>query len=321
MFNMKKPCILWIFASVILLIPACSEDEPPIIEQVETEFGPIQKTSNLDSRHNIDVGRYESFLANGFVKEITDEDRRIGFSELRMFNPTSLPTKIDITLYFDNKSPIQLDQTSIDPLKNNWFMVMPGDLSNHFEDSEAWGMRIVSDVPVMLEHILVAGVAGPGDVPHMGNFKLKGGVSDQLAQPRAAKEWYFADGFELEYEDESTAAFPFNEFEWYHILNPGKNDAQVTLHCYYAGGQYEAFEFPVNAERVRLVSNQGLVRKNVSYGLIVTSTEPVVVQAERLIRDFDDFNDWGAWIHNSRPGLPGPIAVNPVSPGGGVEAP
>ena len=315
MTNMKKTRAICFLTTAILILSTCTQSEPPTTETIETAFGPIQKTSNLEARHDPEVGRYECFLANGFVKSITEDDRRIGYSEMRIFNPASVPTNIDITMYFDNKGPVQLEQRSIDPLKNNFFMEVPGNLFQHFVDSEAWGMRIVSDVPILVDHILIAGVAGPGDVPRMGNYKLKGGVSDQLAQPRAAKEWYFGDGYELEYPEENTANFPFNEFEWYHILNPGKNDAQVTLHCYYAGGQYEAFEFPVNAERVRLVSNRGLVRKNVSYGLIVTSTEPVVVQAERLIRDFNDFKDWGAWIHNSRPGLPAPLAANPVSPG------
>jgi len=302
----------------LLLVTACRNSEAPTdqtTQMIETELGPITKSSNPDSRFDPEVGRYESFLANGYAKNIEGDDRWVGMSELRMFNPSTLPTRIDITLYFDNKDPVQLDESKIDPLKNDFIMVIPGNLAQHFEKSNAWGMRIVSDVPIMVDHILVAGVAGPGDKSLMGNYTLKGGVSNQLAQPRAATEWYFGDGYELVYQHESTAPFPFNEFEWYHILNPGPEDTEVTLHCYYDNGEYDAFEFLVKSQRVRIVSNRGLVRTNHAYGMIVTSTKPIVVQAERFIRDFHEFQDWGAWIHNSRPGVPAPFTGGQVGPG------
>ena len=169
----------------------------------------------------------------------------------------------------------------------------------------------------MIDHILAAGIEPPpyeekGKTAKDMFFraeKYMGGVSDYQAAVRLSKLWYFGDGFWIVQNPEKPG-FPFNEIEWYHILNPGKHDAEIALHCYYADGTYDRFDYSLAAERILLISNEGLVKPTNVYGLHVESTEPILVQAERFIKGIRSTEEWGMHIHNNRPGVPAPLLVN-----------
>lgn len=245
-----------------------------------------------------------SYLANGFCKETDKVGEYRGFSELRFWNPTERATTVRMTVYYSDKPPARLPDLEIKALRNPLLVIPRDDYTEFFKDCGAWGMKIVSDTVLMLDHIMSTGRQGPPD-----NVKFAGGCNDILAKTRLSRLWYFADGLRLVWEPE-TAPFPFNEFEWYHILNPGKRDAHVTMNCYYGDGTRETYEYEVGAERVLMIDNYEMVKPNNAFGIKFVSDLPVVVESERYIYGLHSMEEWGATNHCPRPGLPAPLEWN-----------
>jgi hypothetical protein len=226
--------------------------------------------------------------------------------ELRIFNPTRIGCDVRITLYFEDRAPIELPPQRLEPNSNQLLLVLPKMFPEILTDVGAWGARIAADVPLITDHILGAGISSrtPNDP------RFRGGVADSLAEPRASNLWYFGDGIRLQYEDPDNAPYPFNELEWYHILNASPRDADVTMHSLYADGESETFTIRVPSERVKMFSNEEIARKNAPYGIKFTSTEPVVIQSERLIYGTRSIDEWGLHMHTARPGVAGPLAFS-----------
>lgn len=256
-----------------------------------------------DLKVTVPMSKSVCYIANGYSRNATEQDRRYGRGELRIFNPTQFDTSVYVKVYFENKPPVDLPAHELDAHSNKLLLVIPKKFPEIFNDVGAWGARIVSDVPVIVDHILGGGIASP----QPNDTRFRGGVSDQLAQTRTSSVWYFGDGFRLHYAEPDKAPYPFNEIEWYHILNPNKRDADVTMHCLYGEDRVDVFTFRVNAERVKLISNEDIVRPNIPYGIKFTSNEPVVIQSERLIYGLHSKDEWGMHMHTARPGLPGPL--------------
>lgn len=258
-----------------------------------------------------------SYIANGFSKLPTPNDRRYGFSEIRFYNPTLHETEIDIVLYYESLPPKRYPKQSLAARSNQLLLVFPDDGPDYFPESGGWGMRIVSDTVLLVDHIMAAGLEPPpysekGKTPIEMFFnaeKYMGGVADVLAVSRLAKLWYFGDAFSIA-QDPKDPAFPFNESEWYHILNPGRHPAEITMHCHYSDGTYEAIERRVEAERVLIVDNEKLLKPNNVCGLHFESSEPILVQSERFIHGVRSKDEWGMHIHNVRPGVPAPLELN-----------
>ncbi|MCK4374232.1 MAG: hypothetical protein KAX19_02850, partial [Candidatus Brocadiae bacterium] len=117
------------------------------------------------------------------------------------------------------------------------------------------------------------------------------------------------DGLALVHDPE-TAPFPFNEFEWYHVLNPNMQDARVTMKCYYGDGTRETYDYTVGAERVHWIDNYRMVKPNNPFGIRFVSDQPIVVESERFIYGLHSMEEWGAHVHCPRPGLPAPLPWN-----------
>lgn len=245
------------------------------------------------------------YIANGFAKTATPEDARYGWSELRFFNPSSMTTNIRMTMYFEDRHPVELAEKRLKAQDNSLAMAFPKRSPELFGAGGPWGLKITSDTPLLVDHILGGGIEGPA-----ADVRYQGGMSDELAKERASTVWYFGDGFEIKYADPAKAPFPFNELEWYHILNPNREKATVTMECLYHGAVGDVFKHEVEGERVKLISNHGLVKLNQPYGIKFTSTLPVVIQSERLIYGLNSIEEWGLHMHNSRPGVPGPIELS-----------
>ncbi len=153
-------------------------------------------------------------------------------------------------------------------------------------------------------NVLSAGIVAPRGDLWLGDPRYKGANVVGHATRRLEKQWFFGDGLALTSEAE-TLTQRFNEYEWYHVLNPNARDAEVEMHCYYTSGESDVFRFSVKAERVRLIVTKDLVRVNVPHAVEYTSSEPVLVTAERIIYDFKETEDWGAWLHANHEGIPG----------------
>jgi len=265
-----------------------------------------------------------SYICNGFCKSPTLHDRRRGFSELRFWNPTALETTVRMRVYFSDRPPEDLAEITIPPYENP-LLVFPFHNEAVFAEAGPWGMRLVSESLIMADHILVAGDAAKGDplkgadvpsVQLLGGFfgppdrtQYAGGVGDCLIRSRLARAWYFSDGIIIK-TDPERPPFPFSEFEWYHILNPGPREAKVQMHRYVSGGRHDMIEYAVAAERVLLISNYDPKASTVAYGIRFESTEPVCIESERFIYSYKGLDDWGSHIHCQRPGLPAPLEWN-----------
>jgi hypothetical protein len=254
-----------------------------------------------------------SYLANGFCREANGKDKRYGMSELRFFNPLPTPATVTMTVYYADREPAELPALTItghqDPL-----LVFPhasygaSDYRKHFSDCGPWGMKFVSETPVLADHIFCAGVQGPS-----GNVKYAGGVCDMLIQPRLSCLWYFADLIRIIHKDiAQTAAgpFPYHEFEWYHILNPNEKPAAVKLIFYRWDGKEEGRDFAVAGRRVLMFDNYDWYKQTIGGGARFVSDIPVLVESERMIYGLKGLDEWGAHIHCPRPGTPAPLQWN-----------
>ena len=247
-----------------------------------------------------------AYIANGFCNTSEAPGDMWGLCELRFWNPTHRPTSVRMTVYYTDKPPVELPPYEIGA-EANPLLVFPRNYTEHFQDCGPWGMRLVSDTMLMADHILSARRNGPPD-----NVKYRGGVGDTLLKTRLARLWYFSDGIRINQKPlNPKSLFPFHEFEWYHILNPGKRDAHVTMRCVYGAGKNEDLKYTVGAERVLMYDNYAMCfDRTVCYGIRFMSDEPVIVESERIIYGLNGLDEWGAQIHCQRPGLPAPLEWN-----------
>jgi hypothetical protein len=244
------------------------------------------------------------YIANGFSMDPEKVGEYYGRTELRFWNPTPFDTKVNMTVYYADREPAALPELSI-KAGGNPLLVFPRDHGEFFRNVGPWGMRLVSDTIIMVDHIGGRGRKGPED-----NVKFRGGCNDSLARERLSRLWYFSDGLALVW-DPDTAPFPFNEFEWYHILNPNPVEAHVTMKCYYSDGSRESYDYTVGGERVQFIDNYGMVKTNNPFGIRFVSDQPVMVESERFIYGLrGGFEEWGAHLHCPRPGQPAPLVWN-----------
>lgn len=243
---------------------------------------------------------FRCYVANGLCREADAKDLRYGRSEFRLWNPTGRRTAVRMTVFFADQAPVELAELELGPYANPYLPV-PHKWPNVLTGCGAWGMELVSDAPILADHILIAGLKG-----RESQERFAGGVADVLAKA-PARVWYFGDGLVLRF-DPAKAPLPFNEFEWWHILNPGMVEAEVAIHCFYSDGSRDTLRYRVPGQRVVMVDNWGLVKANNAFGMRVDSTEPVVVEAERMICGLNSREEWGAHIHTPRPGVAGALA-------------
>jgi hypothetical protein len=247
-----------------------------------------------------------TYIANGFCKSATPEDKRRGDSELRIWNPMPWETTLRMRVYYADRPPADLPEIKIGPYANP-LLVFPRQHPKVFTDVGPWGMRLVSDTILITDHILGGvGHEGPAD-----NVKYQGGCNDSLAKSRLSTVWYFGDGIVLQWDPEK-APFPFNEFEWYHILNPGKREAAIQMHRYHEDGSHDVRHYTVGAERVLMIEDFEPKPPPFtdSFGIRFVSTERVCIESERFIYGLHGIEEWGANLHCTRQGLPGPLEWN-----------
>lgn len=250
-----------------------------------------------------------AYIANGFCRRADAVDRREGFSELRIFNPLPSPVELRMKLFYADRPPVDLPPFRVAGYGNP-LLVFPDSpwekmpYREYFENCGAWGMRIVSETPLIMDHYLSAGIQGPPD-----KIKYRGGVADTLAIPRLSRLWYFSDGIKIVQPDLSTAPFPFNEYEWYHILNPNPDPARIRVQMFRWDGRREEETLVVPPERVLFYDNFDRFDSTIGFGMRFISDRPIALAAERMIYG-ENLDDWGAYIHCSRPAAPAPLDFN-----------
>lgn len=304
-----RPTLLLFFAVVAFstLMLGCTQKTPPAPHTFDDPAGPIIKTSGpADPGEAVVAGQGPAtyYISNGVAIVPTAQDRRVGRGQLRVYNPMAVKNDVTITVYFNNRPPVELTKFTMQPNQNNYMVSIPKDFPGVFDGSEAWGARITGTAPLMTLFVLSAGVIAPKGDLWFGDPRYKGGNTGMSGTSTLSKTWFFSDGLVLQWDEQKPGQL-FNEYEWYHVLNPNPRETTVTMKCNYVNGEADTFTFTVGAERVRIIDNQKLVRPNVAHSVKFISAEPVVVSAERYILDFAQTNDWGAWVHANHEGTPG----------------
>ncbi len=292
--------------AVLIFVAGCNKTPAPQPKTFDDPLGPIEKTSTPFGAGVTAIPRETpvvSYFANGFAKVATADDRRAGRSQVRFYNPMNVKNEITFEVLFDNRPPEVLEKFTMEPNHNDKLLSLPADRLEFFEGSEAWGARITSTAPVIVLNVLSAGVIAPGGDLWFGNDRFKGANTVQQATRILSKRWLFGDGLALVY-DEPPPNQRFQEYEWYHVLNPNKEDVEVKMHCHYTDGQTETYTFTVKGERVRIIDNTKLVRPNQPHAVEIVSSAPVLAVAERFIYDFKNMEEWGAWLHANHDGIP-----------------
>jgi len=303
--RLRAALLAW---ALICAYAGCSRTTPAGPPQTfDDPLGPIVKTvapSSAGVPALPGTTPVVSYFANGFAKVATQEDRRVGRSQVRFYNPMNVDNDVTVTVYFDNRPPAELTRFTLRPNRNDHLFSVPADFPEFFAGSEVWAAKIESTQPVLALNVLAAGIIAPKGDLWMGDPRYKGANVVGHSTRRLEKQWFFGDALALKSEAE-TLTQRFNEYEWYHVLNPNPRDAEVKMHCYYPSGESEVLTFTVKGERVRLINTKGLVRVNVPHAVEITSSEPVLASAERIIYDFKETEDWGAWLHANHDGIPG----------------
>jgi len=297
-----------VFAIVGIVAVGCSRNTTPDPrpQVFDDPMGPIARAEETQSQ-GLDAPASTqpvvSYIANGFVHLATPEDRRAGRSELRFYNPFNKSVEVTLEVLFDNRPPEIYSTFTMRPNNNDVLISIPYDRPGFFDGSEAWGARITSSAPVLALNMLSAGVVAPGGDLWFGDPRYKGANTASHATSRLSKRWYFEDGIVLRWDEQKPGQL-FNEYEWYHVLNPNEADLEIRMHCNYINGTSEIFTFTVKGNRVRIIDNKDLVRPNLPHSVVFEGDRPFLVSAERFIYDFNDTEEWGAWLHANHDGVP-----------------
>lgn len=186
-----------------------------------------------------------------------------------LFNLSSKDTEVKVTFYFEELAPrtmpkkVRAHSSITIPVHNIGKVVPPNKL---------YGVRIQSEVPVIVQ---------PTRAEYQPNNPVTAAMASKVGYPgplgHNETKWAYADGVLL------SSSNPLEEWEWITVLNPQTaRDAHVKITFNWAD-EKKTHELTVPAERVRTVDlfNLPLIPKNKTFGAIIESDVPVVVEEVR----------------------------------------
>lgn len=253
---------------------------------------------------------YENYLSSGFCKSPTEQDPRRGMAELVLYNPTPEPSQATMTVYFADREPQTIPPLEVKP-ETNALVVMPRLAPTVFTNCGFWGARVLSTTPLILNFINAIRIMDDQ------RPRFRGGTTN-FHGTSLHREWHFPDGLRLDrtkhYDgDTSGAPSPFNEFEYYYLLNPNPRDTQVEMALRMSSSAHHQQPEPlvlhltVKAERVFAWSNLDQVPCNRPYAARIMSSEPISASAVRYICGLRGLDEWGMQVRCAMYGVPGPI--------------
>ncbi|MGQ9682900.1 MAG: hypothetical protein ACUVX9_10210 [Anaerolineae bacterium] len=248
------------------------------------------------------------YYASGFARSSTPQDPRYGASVLQVANPTPFETRLSITLYYEDRAPAQVPEQVLKPYQSGFGCYFEEQFMDLFFNVNGYGARLISDVPLVVHHLVTCGVKGQRE-----QFGLQ--EAWEFAAERATTEpahvWYFP-GTSVEVYAPGEAPFyaPFNQTDWYHILNPNDKPTQVTMRVRFDDGEQFCHRLDVPSERVHVLDITNILPVNRHGSLRFDSSEPVVIAGERMRYDQENLAGWGMHIHHNKPGIASPLLYN-----------
>ncbi len=137
------------------------------------------------------------------------------------------------------------------------------------------------------------------DAPTPSPYGVRECARSYTAITRLSTDWYVADGIVID----DPATIWVRESEWAIMLNPGDEDAHVTLRLHYEGELAE-HGVVVPARRVLRFYMDDIVRRNVHYGIHFRSDRPIAAQWLRTVNWYDRTELMTFW---SVPCMPAPV--------------
>ena len=228
---------------------------------------------------------------------VVDQQNLFGeFGHLLAFNPGLRDADLKVTVYYEDREPevFALQAPAGQSSESNYgnWPVAPG---------SRFAIRVESSEPIVCQST-VGWNNTMNDYAPGARTRSAHGVREcaksYMAIARLASDWYLPDGIVIDMADRIYV----RESEWAAILNPGDEDAQVTLALHYA--EVSEHQVQVPARRLKVVYMDDIVQRNVHYGVHLSSDRPVAMQWLRAVMWYDRSELMCYW---SVPCVPGPL--------------
>ena len=197
---------------------------------------------------------------------------------LLVFNPGDRDAQLKVTLYFENDEPQTFSlkaraKTSSESNYATW-PVKP-------KPNSIFALKVESSEPVICQ--ATTGWTNTDNVyaPDATTKSPKGireTAQSYMAINQLGQEWYIADGIIINLPDKLW----IKESEWAILLNPGSQNAQITLLMYH-GKKTVRKTMTIPPNRVKRVLMDDLVEANQRYGARIQSDYPIAVQWLRRV--------------------------------------
>lgn len=227
-------------------------------------------------------------------------NEKTGFGQLGhllAFNPSDRDAMMGITVYFEDKDPLEfrLPAPPRSSTESNW---------------EGWGniplgtkfaYRVECEIPLALQVTIGQNNTGNDYSPKAKGYPDK--VRETVVGYRpgiAAREHYLPDGLVI-YNPKTCWVL---EHEWLILCNPNAEAASITVEAMFKKGESQSFNLTLPAERIEYVFMDEKVPANRHYGCKVTSDRPVSAQWLRTVNWNDRAEMMTSW---SIPLVAGPL--------------
>jgi hypothetical protein len=229
---------------------------------------------------------------------IVDEDALVGTTgHLLVFNPGPRNAELQVTVYYEDREP------------DDFHLTVPAGTSgeSNYEDwpvvpNVRFALEVQSSEPVVCQ--FTGGWNNTkNDFSSEARTRSPQGIREcsksYMAITQLGRDWYVADGIVIDMPERMWV----RESEWAVLLNPGHEDAQVTIALHY-DDRVAQHTVDVPARRVKRVYMDDIARRNLHYGIHFSSDRPVAAQWLRTVNWFDRSELMTYW---SVPCVPGTL--------------
>jgi len=227
-----------------------------------------------------------------------DEERLFATGgHLLAFNPGPRDATLKVTFFYEDREPgvvsfVAHAGTTFETNCGKW----------PIKPDVRFALQVESDEPLVCQATVGWGNTGGEYTPDAKTLSPHGVrecATSYIALARLSQDWYVADGIVIDNPEHIWV----RESEWAVLLNPGNQDARVTMRLHY---DEEATEHQVQvpARRVRRVYMDDVARRNNHYGVHFQSDQPIAAQWIRTVNWYNSDEMMAYW---SVPCVPGPL--------------
>jgi hypothetical protein len=226
-----------------------------------------------------------------------DEDELFGsMGHLLAFNPGPRDAELEITLFYEDREP------------ETFTFAAPAGKSSEtnyarwpVEPNTRFALKVESTEPIVCQSTNGWNNTANDYTPGAKTKSPQGErecAKSYMSITELSRHWYVADGIVIDMPQRMYV----RESEWAVLLNPGDEEAEVTLHLHYDEVDQATVEVP--ARRLKVVYMDDVARRNEHYGVHFESDQPIAVQWLRAVNWNDRKELMAFW---SVPAVPGPL--------------